>query len=43
MTEPAEPTEPKTKSERIKELLDAGLSSQEVVYLFFQPVTNLLE
>jgi hypothetical protein len=30
MTEPTEPTKPKTKSERIKELLDAGLSSQEV-------------
>ena len=30
MTEPTGPTKPKTKSERIKELLDAGLSSQEV-------------
>jgi hypothetical protein len=30
MTEPPEPTKPRTKSERIKELLDAGLSSHEV-------------
>ena len=30
MTKPYEPTKPKTKSERIKELLGAGLSSQEV-------------